>query len=255
MKGEISSKARIGENVSIGKYTIIHDNVIIGSNSIIEDFCIIGYPTNLSKGNPLIIGKNSHIRSHSVFYEGSIFKSNLTTGHSVLVRENVKSGKYLQIGTNTDIEGDCKIADYVKIHTDVHIAKESIIGNLVWLYPRVQFTNDPLPPSNICEGIIVNDMAVIATGALILPGVNIGLGSFVGAGSVVHNNVPDVMAVSGNPSKIFARLDQLVNPRYKLFYPWPKHFRKGYPEESYELMDRLVEKINRLILEEKEKIK
>lgn len=243
LNSKISSKAKIGKNVSIGEYTIIYDNVIIGENTIIESHCNIGVPTKLADNKPLIIGKNSHIRSHSIFYEGSTFKEGLITGHSVLVRERTKAGKGLQIGSQSDIEGDCIILNYVKMHTEVHIARKSKIGNFVWLYPRVQFTNDPFPPSNICEGITIEDMAVIATGSILLPGITIGMGSFVGAGSVVRTDVPSLYCVSGNPATIFSRIDQFFSFKHNLSYPWPKHFREGYPEESYKLMNEIVEKI------------
>ena len=252
LKSKISSKAVIGKNVSIGEYTIIHDNVIIGNNSIIEEFCILGYPTNVSKGKPLIIGKDSHIRSHCVLYEGSTLGNNLVTGHSVLVREKTEAGKYLQIGSQSEIEGACHIGNYVKIHTGVQISKKTKIGDFVWLYPHVQFTNDPLPPSIYCEGVIVKDLAVIATSSILLPGIVVGLSSFVAAGSIVNSDVPDIMCVYGNPAKTFARIDQLINIKYKISNPWPKHFRDGYPEESFSLMDKLLKKIENLIKEKKD---
>ena len=49
--------------------------------------------------SPLVIGDNSFIRSQSIFYAGSVFGENLTTGHRVTVREGVKAGKNLQLGT------------------------------------------------------------------------------------------------------------------------------------------------------------
>ena len=247
----ISEKAKIGENVEIGLFTVIGDNVIIGDNVVIESHCIIGYPTKLAKGKPLVVGENSHIRSHSVFYEGSTFGPRLMTGHAVFIRENTVAGKGFQIGTQTDIQGDCKIGDWVKAHSDVHIAKETKIDDFVWLFPRTTFTNDPFPPSNICEGVHIKDMAVIATGSLLLPGITIGKGSFVGARSVVRSDVPDIHCVSGDPARIFATLGNFINFQHGIAHPWPKHFRRGYPEESFARMDEIVEEINKLIQEHK----
>ena len=99
---------QIGKNVQIASTAVIHNNVIVGDDTIIEDFCVIGYPAKNAIG-PLIIGNNSHIRSHSILYEGSSFECNLVTGHSVLIRENTIAGRYLQVGSNCDIEGDCEI--------------------------------------------------------------------------------------------------------------------------------------------------
>ena len=89
----VSEKAVIGANVKIGPYTIIYDNVEISENTTIEAFCEIGLSNHLSNGEKLYIGKNSHIRSHSVFYEGSVFLESLVTGHRVTVREKTKAGK------------------------------------------------------------------------------------------------------------------------------------------------------------------
>ena len=236
---------QIGKNVQIASTAVIHNNVIVGDDSIIEDYCVIGYPAKNAAG-PLKIGNNSHIRSHSILYEGSSFECNLVTGHSVLIRENTIAGRYLQVGSNCDIEGDCEIGHYVKIHTDVHISKHTIIHNLVWLFPRVQFTNDPFPPSKYCEGIEVFDLAVISTGTILLPGISVGFASFIAAGSLVRSNVADLTCVGGSPAKKITTIDRFHNYRYKISLPWPKHFREGYPLESYKMMDELLEKISNL---------
>ncbi len=255
MQASISPEAKIGSNVTFGYGVVVHPNVEIGDNTIIEDFSIIGYPTRLAEGKPLVIGPDSHIRSHSVLYEGSTFGRRLITGHSVLVRENTVAGPYLQIGTNSDIEGDTEIGSYTKIHSEVHIGKGSKIGDLVWFFPRVQFTNDPFPPSDCFEGITIGHMAVILTNTLLFPGVHVGMGAVVTGGSVVRSSVPDVMCVGGNPAKTIARIDQIRSLKYDVQYPWPKHFRKGYPEESFTRMDELVQQIDERIalLREKKK--
>ncbi|HYF03951.1 MAG TPA: N-acetyltransferase [Patescibacteria group bacterium] len=248
----ISKNAKIGQNVKIGNFTTIHDNVEIGDNCVIEDNCILGYPTKLAKENKLIIGSDSYIRSHSIFYEGSKFGRKLVTGHGVLVRENTHAGSHLQIGTNADIEGDCIIGNYVKMHTEVHIAKDSVIGDFVWFFPRVQFTNDPFPPSNICEGITIKDMAVIATNSLLLPGITIGMGSFVAAASVVRSNVPDIYCVAGDPARIFARVDKFFSVKHGLRYPWAQYFKSIYPEESLLNLENCLDIIRKKISQDRE---
>ena len=66
-------KAKLGENVKVGQFTTIYVNVEIADNIVIEGYCEIGVQNHLSKGETLYIGENSHIRSHSAFYEGSTF--------------------------------------------------------------------------------------------------------------------------------------------------------------------------------------
>ncbi len=67
----VSPDAKIGNNVRVGPFSIIHGNCHIGDDTVIESYCEIGYPTPRAGGDPLIIGKNCRIRSHSLFYEGS----------------------------------------------------------------------------------------------------------------------------------------------------------------------------------------
>jgi acetyltransferase-like isoleucine patch superfamily enzyme len=232
----ISSKAQIGKNVKIGHYSVIYDNVVIGDNTVIEGFCEIGYPTNLADGEPLIIGNYSHIRSHSVFYEGSSFKEKLVTGHRVTVREKTHSGLNFQIGTLSDIQGDCQIGDYVRTHSNVHIGKHSKIGNYIWIFPYVVLTNDPHPPSETMLGVIIKDFAIVATMAVILPGITVNEHSLIGAHSLVNKDVPYGMVVAGNPAKILCETSKIKlkdSPDLSA-YPWPRHFHRGYPDSVIE---------------------
>ncbi len=228
----IAPKAKLAENVKVGPFTIIHENVEIGADTVIDGFCELGYPTELADGQPLIIGSGSKIRSHSVFYEGSSFGEKLVTGHRVTVREKTLAGENLQIGTLSDIQGDCVIGDFVRFHSNVHVGKKSGIGNFVWIFPYVVLTNDPHPPSNILKGVTVEDYAVIATMAVILPGVNIGRSSFVGAHSLVTKDVEQNMVVSGAPAKAVCPTAKILlqDDSGQPAYPWTRHFHRGYPE-------------------------
>ena len=142
----VSDKAIIDNNVRIGAYTIIYDNVEIAENTVIEAFCEIGVTNNFSNGDKLYIGANSHIRSHSIFYEGSSFLESLITGHRVTVREKVRAGKNLQIGTLSDLQGHCEIGDFVRLHSNVHIGQKSKIGNFTTCKNQSSFriTNNSL---------------------------------------------------------------------------------------------------------------
>ena len=227
----ISPKAKIGKNVEIGPSTIVYDNVVIGDNSIIGAFCEIGVANHLSKGEPLVIGANANIRSHSIFYEGSYFGEGLTTGHRVTVRELVKAGKNLQIGTLSDLQGHCEIGDYVRFHSNVHIGQKSKIGNFVWIFPYVVLTNDPHPPSDNLQGVTVKDFAVIATMSVILPGAIIEEGCLVGAHSTVKNASEPHSIYLGSPAKNIGATSKIKLQDGNSAYPWTKHFTRGYPED------------------------
>lgn len=228
----VSSNAKLGKNVTIGDFTIVYDNVVLGDDVTVESHCILGYPTPLASDKPLVIGNGAHIRSHSVFYEGSKFGQGLRTGHHVTVRENVEAGPGLQLGTLTDLEGDTKLGDYVRMHSNVHIGKMATIGNFVWIFPYTVLTNDPHPPSNLLVGVTVEDYAAIATLSCVLPGVRIGARSLVGAHSLVTKDVEPDTVVVGVPAKKLCMTSEikLKDGTGEPAYPWMRHFHRGYPE-------------------------
>jgi acetyltransferase-like isoleucine patch superfamily enzyme len=57
------------------------------------------------------------------------------------------------------------------------------------------------------QGVEIMDDVYIGTGALILPGVRIGRGAVVSAGSVVTTSVPPMAVVQGNPARVVARCE------------------------------------------------
>jgi len=230
----ISPDAQLGADVSVGAYTIIHCNVQIGDGCIIGTHCEIGHPAPRAQGRPLVIGRGANIRSHSIFYEGSVFGDGLVTGHRVTVREGTQAGLNLQIGTLCDIQGTCKIGDYVRFHSNVHIGQHSKVGDFVWIFPYVVLTNDPHPPSEIMLGVTLHDYVAVATMSVILPGVEVGQGALIGAHSSVGRNVDPDTVVAGVPAKLICRTDKILHKdgSGRPAYPWRRHFTRGYPDES-----------------------
>jgi len=242
----ISPNSKIGKNVTIGNFVTIYDHVEIGDNTIVEAYSELGVQNKFNNGEKLIIGQNSHIRSHSIFYAGSSFGNELVTGHRVTVRERTKAGLNLQIGTLCDIQGDCVIGDYVRFHSNVHIGQKSIVGNYVWIFPYVVLTNDPHPPSDLTIGATIGDFAAIATMSVILPGANIGAGVLVGAHSMVKGDAEKDYVYAGSPAKKICPTSSIkrADDESKSPYPWKYHFNRGYPEHLVNEWMSEVEKLN-----------
>ena len=232
----ISKDAQIGRNVEIGAFTIINAGVSVGDFSTVGTFCELGVPSTNSSVPSLEIGPRSLIRSHSVFYSGSKFGAQLNTGHRVTVRENTIAGNNLQIGTLSDIQGDCLIGNYVRFHSSVHVGKGSKIEDYVWVFPYVVLTNDPHPPSEVRLGVTLKSYAVIATHSTILPGVIVGSGSLVGAHSLVAKDVVEHTVVSGVPARYKCDASSILlrDGTGQPAYPWRKHFNRSYPVEVTE---------------------
>lgn len=234
----IGTNVKMGDNVRIGDNTVIYDNVTIGDNTIICNDCIIGEPTNSYYFNekyenePLLIGENSLIRSHSIFYSGSAFGSNLQTGHRVTVREHTEMGHHCQIGSYGDIQGTCSIGNYVRMQSYVNVGQFSKIGDFVFLYPFVVLTNDPTPPSDTEMGVRIGDYSVVTTGTIMLPGSVLGKHCLTSANSAVGGIYEDYSFISGNPSKRICdiRKAPFFNVQTgRRHYPWPNNFSRNMP--------------------------
>jgi acetyltransferase-like isoleucine patch superfamily enzyme/dTDP-4-dehydrorhamnose 3,5-epimerase-like enzyme len=113
---------------------------------------------------------------------------------------------------------DCNICDGVFIENDVIVGDRTTIkcgvqlwdgiklGNDVFVGPNATFTNDIFPrsrarPETYAE-TVVEDGASIGANSTILPGLRIGSGAMIGAGTVVTRSVPPNAIVVGNPGRI-----------------------------------------------------
>jgi acetyltransferase-like isoleucine patch superfamily enzyme len=237
----ISPRARIGEGCRIAPSAVIHDHVTIGIGSVIEDFCIIGSPArDVSAGRDLVIGPGSHIRSHSILYEGSSFGPGLVTGHHCVLREGLVAGTGLQVGSYCDLEGDAQIGNWVRFHSSVHLGRGTRVGDLVWVFPYVVTNNDPAPPSGLNVGAELGDGCVVCTSSVVLPGARLGIGSFIGAMSRVSGDVPAAAVYSGNPAFMVGSL-RLIRDIQDMHHKkrtkgqgttWMGHYAQFYPPEA-----------------------
>jgi UDP-3-O-[3-hydroxymyristoyl] glucosamine N-acyltransferase len=238
----VSTEARIGKNVTIGDFTVVHANVEIGDNSLIQEHCLLGV-RGPNTSEPLRLGAGAHIRSHTVLYEHSRIGPGLDTGHHVVIRERSRIGENLRLGNNSDIEGDCEIGDFCRFHGYVHVGKGTHIGDFVWLFSLTTVTNDPLPPSDLTVPVSIGDGVVICVGTTLLPGCELGAGAFACAGAHVHGRVPIGAVVTGPQGRILFHVSRLMDIETGLNHPWMQHYRRVYPAHAQERLERLLERI------------
>ena len=236
----MGSNVTLGTNVSIGPGSIVHDNVEIGADSVIGANVILGEPLAAYYSDPsgylnprLVIGCNAVIRSGCVIYAGCEFGDNFATGHAAVIRERTKVGHHSRIGTQSDIQGECEIGDYVRIHSNVITSQNVRIHDFAWILPHCVLADCPHPPSEELFPATVEAYAVIAANSVILPGVTVGADSLVGASSVVSHDVAPGAVVIGQPAKQVAWAKDLMSKvTGKPMYPWRQHFSRGMPWES-----------------------
>jgi len=199
--------------------------LIIGNNVKIEEGVILCHPTRDGIIRPVIIGDNSYIRSGTVIYSGVSLGKYCQTGHHVVLRENVVIGDYTVIGTGVKCEGETRIGSHVLIETQSHITAYMEIEDYVFIGGFVGTTNDPRmlhnrqwlrkkPKSEELKGPTLKRGCRIGSGAILLPGITIGIEAIVAAGAVVTKDVPDGSVVMGIPARVVRQVpkEEFIDP-------------------------------------------
>lgn len=108
--------------------------------------------------------------------------------------KNWSSEPYLiEIGNNVQITRDVTI----HTHGGGHVARMK--------YPKFDTFGK----------VVIKDWAYIGAYSQIMPGVTIGKGSLVAAGSIVTKSVPDGVVVAGNPARFVCTVDDYIERNKK----------------------------------------
>jgi acetyltransferase-like isoleucine patch superfamily enzyme len=180
----------------------------IGANATIFDPVTLGFPSrdNIGKKdfNGVVIGDDAIIRSGTIIYCEVRIGAGFQSGHNVVIREKTVIGDRVTLGTGTIIEGNTSIGEGTSLQSMVYVPTNTTLGRDVFIGPNTVLTNDRYPPTGIggLAGPTILDRAAIGANVTILPGVCIGKGALVAAGSVVTHDIPDGMLAIGSPARI-----------------------------------------------------
>lgn len=126
-------------------------------------------------------------------------------------------GDETSIGTFVEIQKGAKIGARCKIQSHSFICEGVTIEDEVFVGHNVNFLNDRFPQATNPDGsrksdgdwtlerTLVKRRAALGSGAVILPGLTIGVEAIVGAGAVVTEDVPDGATVVGNPARLLRK--------------------------------------------------
>lgn len=186
--------------------------ISLGKGLRVDDGVKLGYPTGRKiKDTFLSIGGEGVLRSGTVIYAGSKIGKEFQTGHNVVIREENTIGDHVWIWGNTVVDYGCTIGNNVRIHSNVYIAQFTVIEDDVFMAPCVAVANDMYPVGTVedLHGPVIKKGARIGINVTLLPGVVIGEGAMIGAGSVVTKNVPPGVIAVGNPARVIRQVSEI----------------------------------------------
>lgn len=120
---------------------------------------------------------------------------NPNIGYGARIHKNTELGDFSGVGRNCEIMNGVTIGSEVLLGPDVYICTEKHNFENPDIAIRLQGMCDR-------KAVIIEDNVWIGARAIILPGVTIGTGSVIGAGSVVTKDIPPMVVAAGNPAKV-----------------------------------------------------
>lgn len=110
------------------------------------------------------------------------------------VMSGVVIGAHCNVGSSAYIGQNTTIGDYTRIGDKAHVTDHMQVGKRCFIAPLVVMCNDRNPvvgnANYLCEPPILEDDVNLGVAVVLCPGVTIGQGATVGAGTVVTKDVP-----------------------------------------------------------------
>ena len=151
----------------------------IGENVIIEDGVLVFHPENISIGNNVYIGHGAILKGY--------YKNEMVIGSHTWIG----AGCFFHSGGGITIGEAVGIGPRVMILTSAHKDQDLSIPVL---YQEIE-----------TKSVAIESGSDLGIGSVILPGVTVGTGAIVGAGSIVTKDVEPYHIVVGNPARVLRK--------------------------------------------------
>ncbi len=147
----------------------------------------------------IIVGDEVYINGHNSFIAGKVYdRPTLVIGD----RTVLGFGVVIVVGREVVLGRSVLIAEEVFITDNPGHPIE----------PSRRRRDEPVDPERI-RPILIEDDVWIGTKCLIMPGVTIGKGSVIAAGSVVTKSIPPYSLAAGNPARVLREIEDQEDKR------------------------------------------
>lgn len=180
----IHPAARLGEGVSVGPYSIIGEHVEIGAGTSVGPHVVIEGHTRIGRDNAIFqfcsIGASPQDKKYAEE------PTRLEIGDRNTIREYCS----FNVGTSQDV-GVTRVGNDNWIMAYVHVAHDCQVGD------NIIFANN----ATLAGHVHVGDWAILGGFTGVHQFVRVGAHSFCGVGTVLLQDLPPFVTVSGNPAK------------------------------------------------------
>jgi UDP-N-acetylglucosamine acyltransferase len=179
----VHSGARLGEGVSVGAYSIIGEHVEVGERSQIGPHVVITGHTRIGCDNRIFQFCSLGEVPQDKKYAGEPTCLEIGDGNTIREFCTFNCGTVQDVGT-TRLGNDNWIMAYVHVAHDCQVGDHTIFANHATLAGHVS----------------IGDWAILGGFAAVHQFVRIGAHCMTGVGTVLLQDVPTYVTVSGNPS-------------------------------------------------------
>ncbi len=199
--------AERGAHVVVDTGTEIADRVVLG------DAVVLGKAPRLAATSsarheapsPLRVGAGARVETGAVVFAGARLGEDAIVAEGAYVRERAEIGAGARIGPRAAIDNDVTIGARARIGAGAYVTAGSTVEEDVVVGPGVTTTNDDTmsrhPDDYELRGAALRRGCRVGARCVLVPGVEVGAGAVVDAGSVVTRDVAAGARVAGVPAR------------------------------------------------------
>ena len=177
----VDPNAKIGDDVTIGPFSVVEAEVSIGDRTIVGNNVTISSGTNIGKDCKIFHSASIGAIPQDLKYNNE--ETFLHIGDRTVIREFVSINKGTSALGKTEIGSDCLLMASVHVAHDCVVGNNVIMSNLTTLGGHVN----------------IDDWVILSGGVLVHQFCNISKHAFIGAGALVTQDVPPFILAAGSP--------------------------------------------------------